>query len=135
MQLICCGFYVRATLALNGLRVMNNEFFSTKLLQSFREKDNIFFWRGVESKTIFKTQVFFKKILFTETNESYIGHLHSLFFVFAAPMKLSLIDFLDCTRNTNVSPWCILKTTNLKIGCAICTRYRTGWLMKLVSAI
>ena len=62
--------------------VKSNEqwIFSYKTASIFQRKRQYIFWRGVESKTIFKTQVFFKKILFTETNDFYIGHLRSLFF-------------------------------------------------------
>ena len=62
--------------------------FSTKLLQSLRIKVSSSSKKNdLKVRPFLKTQrksSIFKKMLFTETNEITIGHLHLLFFVFAA---------------------------------------------------
>ena len=52
-------------------------------------------WKGFESETIFKAQTksILKKMLFAETNEANCTH----FFGILLQMKLSLVNFFDCS--------------------------------------
>ena len=56
-------------------------------------------------------------MLFAETSETNKGHLHSLFFVFAADEAFfgKFLWLPSETGNANYSFWYIPKTTNLKI--------------------
>ena len=55
-------------------------------------------WRRVQNKIIFKTQrriSIFENVIFTGNNETDVGHLHSLFFIFATVEAL-FYKFCDC---------------------------------------
>ena len=74
-------------------------------------------WRGVQRETFFKRKrksSVFKGVLFTETNETYVGYLHSMVFL---QLKFipKFIRLLYKIVNSNSSFLDIRKTINLKI--------------------
>ena len=56
----------------------------------------------------------FKKMIFVEANKFIVGHLHSLFFVFAADEAFfdKFLWIATVTGSAYSSFWCILKTTS-----------------------
>ena len=75
------------------------------------------YWSFTISSIQIREFSIFKEMLFTETNETNIGYLHSLFFVFEVD-KAFFNEFLwlcNEIENVNSSFWCIVKITNLKI--------------------
>lgn len=67
-------------------------------MRYFAGKKTIVLLRRAKSEAIFKKErksSIFKKIVYTETNETNIRHFHSLIFVFAADGAF-LLNFFDC---------------------------------------